>query len=62
MTITKNDPNSEFWKAAAEASRRVAAFPAWKLGILQSPTSPVQNTAATCDEQQAAAATESKTK
>lgn len=35
MTIRKNDPNSPFWKAAEEASRRVDKFPPWKLGVLE---------------------------
>lgn len=34
MTITKKNPESEFWKSAAEASRRVEKYPPWKLGIL----------------------------
>ncbi len=40
MPITKNDPQSEFWKGAEEASRRVKDFPPWKLGILE-PVVPV---------------------
>lgn len=35
MTIRKNNPNSEFWRAADEASKRVDEFPDWKLGKLK---------------------------
>lgn len=59
MTITKNDPNSEFWKAAEEASRRVEKFPPWKLGVLESKASGrVEPSAAS--SHQASAQTESK--
>jgi hypothetical protein len=34
MTIRKRNPNSEFWKAAEAASRRVDKFPPWKLGVI----------------------------
>lgn len=54
MTIRKNDPNSAFWKAAAEASRRVDAFPPWKLGVLEPPAPPAQSAAATSEGQQTA--------
>ncbi len=37
MTIRKNDPNSDFWKAVAEASRRADAFPPWKRGTEAAP-------------------------
>jgi len=33
--IRKKNPESAFWKAAEEASRRVDKFPPWKLGVLE---------------------------
>lgn len=35
MAIRKNNPQSEFWKAAEAASRRVEKFPPWKLGVIE---------------------------
>jgi hypothetical protein len=35
MTIRKNNENSPFWRAAAEASARVDRMPPWKLGVIE---------------------------
>ena len=35
MNIRKNDENSPFWRAAAEASARVDKMPTWKLGVIE---------------------------
>jgi hypothetical protein len=33
--ITRANPDSDFWRAAKEASRRVSAYPPWKLGDIR---------------------------
>jgi len=50
MTITKNDPNSEFWKAAEAASRRVDKFPPWKLGVLEPKAPPAERDSSVADQ------------
>lgn len=58
MTITKNDPQSEFWKAAEAASRRVDKFPPWKLGILEPKAPPTKDELSPVVAEQAEASTQ----